>query len=485
MGAVVAVALALLGACGPSGTHGGGTIDAGDDDPPACTAGDTQGCYDGPDGTAGVGPCTSGTQTCSDTGFWGPCLGEVTPAGEICANGLDENCSGTADEDVDVDHDGFTTCAGDCCDSTADGCTDPELVNPGAFEAPDNTLDDDCDGTVDNVVAANCDSGLASNSTTPADYAAALDICQTATEAPGDTRWGLISARLVLADGTGTANANQRSIRPSFGGTTVQSGAAFTVLSTGNAAAVGQTSPSHVDAQGANAIGTSSAFPSDWALAHGGTLPNAPGCPAPAAGTSARDPIMLELRVRTPTNARSFKISTNFLSSEYPEWVCSAFNDFFVVLLDSAFAGTPANPADKTLATYTSPSNAVYPVGVNLAHGDTGLFQQCKNGATGCADGSVAGTITTCVNTTELTGTGMDVVNPPPKLSPDVGYCGTNNLEGGGTGWLVTTGNVVGGEIIKLRIALWDTSDGYYDSTAIIDDFQWSVDASQPGTVVE
>jgi hypothetical protein len=97
------------------------------------------------------------------------------------------------------------------------------------------------------------------------------------------------------------------------------------------------------------------------------------------------------------------------------------------------------------------------------------------NGATGCSFGSVAGTISTCTGTNELTGTGMDVASSG---------CGTNNLTGGGTGWLVTSGNVVGGEVIKLRIAIWDTSDGVLDSLAIIDNFQWSVDASTPGTVI-
>ena len=41
----------------------------------------------------------------------------------------------------------------------------------------------------------------------------------------------------------------------------------------------------------------------------------------------------------------------------------------------------------------------VYPVGVNLAHGDTGLFTVCTNGTTGCAtsSGAVQGTISTCM----------------------------------------------------------------------------------------
>lgn len=453
---------------------------------PACAPGATEACYSGATGTENVGPCHGGTRACGDDAQWGPCTGEVVPGGEVCANGLDDNCSGVSDEEVDLDGDGFTTCAGDCCDSTTDGCQSPALVNPGAFEAPGNALDDDCDGTIDNVVAANCDTGLASNSSNAGDYAVAMDICQSSTEAPGDTRWGVISSSLVLASGTGTPNANQRAIRPAFGGTTVQSGSAFAVLSTGNASAVGQTNPAFRDFQTGAAIGTSSAFPADWLTAHGGTLPNAPGCPAPQ-GTTANDPVMLQLRIRTPTNARSFSFSMNFLSSEYPEWTCSPFNDFFVVLLDSTFAGTPANPVDKNLAIYTSPAAQVFPVGVNLAFGDTGLFRQCVNGPTGCASLSVAGNITTCTGTTELAGTGMDQANPPAHADAagQPGACSANNLLGGGTGWLVTSGNVVGGEIITLRIAIWDTTDGIYDSVSIIDNFRWSVEASEPGTILQ
>jgi hypothetical protein len=43
---------------------------------------------------------------------------------------------------------------------------------------------------------------------------------------------------------------------------------------------------------------------------------------------------------------------------------------------------------------------------------------------------------------------------------------------------------MVPGEIIKLRIAIWDTSDHVLDSLAIVDAFTWSVDAAQPGTVI-
>jgi Putative metal-binding motif len=485
MGRLIAMVVLVTAACGPTISNNN---DGGAD---SCNPGDTQTCYDGPPGTAGVGTCTQGTQTCGSDHQWGTCDNEVIPTGEVCGNGVDENCNGMVDEDVDADGDGFTTCGGDCCDSANDGCGDPSKVNPGAFEAPGNGVDDDCDGMVDNAIAANCDSGLASNSSNGLDYAAAMELCQTTTMA--DSKWGVISATFSKADGTGAPNAIQRSIRPAFGSTTVQGGSSFAVLSTGAAAAPNQTNPSYAPFQNApstttfpsgGSIGATSGFPADWLALNNGNLPNAPNCPDPADTTSAHDPVMLTLKIRVPTNAKSFKLSTNFLSSEFPEWTCSAYNDFFVVLLDSTFNGMPANPTDKNLATYTSATNMVYPVGVNLAKGDTGLFTVCQNGPIGCANGATAGTISTCAMAAELAGTGMDLTNPAPQFTNDVGYCGANNQVGGGTGWLVTSGNVVGGEIITLRIAVWDTSDSFYDSVAILDNFTWSIEAAQPGTVI-
>jgi hypothetical protein len=48
------------------------------------------------------------------------------------------------------------------------------------------------------------------------------------------------------------------------------------------------------------------------------------------------------------------------------------------------------------------------------------------------------------------------------------------------TGWLTTTAPVdtVRGKEITLTWAIWDQGDGILDSTALIDDFQWSVDAA-------
>jgi hypothetical protein len=291
-------------------------------------------------------------------------------------------------------------------------------------------------------------------------------------------RWGVVSATLTKADGSALSSAQkvQYSIRPHYGtGTTPKGGASLIELSTGNAAATGDSNPGpDIDEDGE--LGASSPFPSDWYTANGSKLPNAPGCPPPD-GNTANDPVMLTLTVRVPTNAASFSLALNFFSSEFPEWTCSPYNDFFVVLLDSMWSGTPANPTDKNLALYTDPQMKNYPVGVNLAFGNTGLFTQCINGAIGC-DGT-AGTINTCVSTGDLAGTGMDAADLG-------GGCSGGDTElGGGTGWLTTTGNVKAGETMKLRIAIWDTSDDALDSLAVIDNFQWSVQASNPGTVIQ
>ena len=447
-----------------------------------CDPGETMPCYDGPPGTEGVGTCIAGTTTCLPSGTgWSTCVGQILPSFDDCNDGLDNDCSGIADNPPDEDGDGWTACEGDCCDNMGAGCGDPGLVNPGAFEVDGNMVDDDCDGTVDNALAT-CDNGLPSNSSVGLHYSNAMDLCRQTLEnppTPDQRTWGVISADFHLADGQGTPAANSRSIRTGYGsGVTPILGNALAVLSSGVAAAQAapnNTAPNWLAFQEGEDMLTTSAPPNDWLTANGGVFPNAPGCPQPI--TTAQDPIMLRLRVRVPTNANSFSVNSFFYSSEYPEWVCSEYNDFLLVLLDSAYptgTGMMDNPVDKNLAIYTAGAS-VYPVGVNLAFG-TGLFSQCINGPTGCGLGSVAGNNNACMGTGQLAGTGFDINNPPG------GGCGSSTLAGGGTGWLTTSGNVVPGEIIELRFIVWDTGDHIYDSLVLLDNFQWSVTASTPGT---
>lgn len=56
--------------------------------------------YTGPDGTLGKGICAAGVRTCAD-GRWGVLEPEHGPnAGEICGNGLDDDCDDDIDENV-------------------------------------------------------------------------------------------------------------------------------------------------------------------------------------------------------------------------------------------------------------------------------------------------------------------------------------------------------------------------------------------------
>jgi putative metal-binding protein len=75
---------------------------------------------------------------------------DINPgASEICGNGIDDNCNGMVDEEVDLDNDGFTNCQGDCNDN------DP-AIHPGAPEVCDGK-DNDCNGICDDPFDADHD----------------------------------------------------------------------------------------------------------------------------------------------------------------------------------------------------------------------------------------------------------------------------------------------------------------------------------------
>jgi hypothetical protein len=132
----------------------------------SCLPGATQSCYGGPGGTAGVGVCSEGTQTCNPQGEWGTCVGAVTPNLETC-NGVDDDCDSLVDADDPTmtscgvgascvagacagvscaDTCSFTCCAETCCLAGqvcgAGGCCTPEAETC-------NGVDDDCDGLID------------------------------------------------------------------------------------------------------------------------------------------------------------------------------------------------------------------------------------------------------------------------------------------------------------------------------------------------
>lgn len=438
-----------------------------------CEPGAMQECYSDRPETMGVGACANGMQVCNEFGTsWGPCEDEVTPEEELCANSVDDDCDGTVDEDPDADGDGFTACGGDCCDEQGPECANPELVNPGAFEVDGNTVDDDCDGTADNPLPA-CDAGLATNTNSALDYARAIDLCQFTDEVPADPAdavWGVIDGEFALASGMGVPSSNSRSVRDGFGNIiTNRFGSRMVVLSTGRAADnAGDTNPGWQPFQTGQSMGTTSTLPADWIAANGGVVPNAPGCPGPVDAT-AYNPVSLHLTIRVPTNANSFSVDMFFFSAEYPEYVCTEYNDFFVTLVDST---DDNNPADMNIAIYDDGVDT-WPLGVNILTAANGLFTACTDGTISQCGAPEA--YTGCTSNAELDGTGFDV-NGQVEFNCDYG-----GEAGGGTGWLTMSGNVTPGEVVELRFIIWDSSDQLFDSLVLLDNWQWSVQASEPG----
>ena len=424
-----------------------------------CVPGTAQMCYKGSPGTMGVGPCKGGTQTCNADGTsWTPCAGgQVLPKAEICANLVDDDCDGVVDNIPDADGDGWTACNGDCNDSNA-------LVNPGAFEAVGNGIDDDCDPlTSDGNPAPTCSTVKKSAGVTALDVAKAMDLCQTTTANPplATKKWGLITQNQLLANGA-VPNATDLSNMQNFQtevmlgyGNIIKphKGTTMAGLSTGAMRVTGEAG--FAPPTGGTSYASSIAFaplpgaPLGTYLAqHGNNL--LPGkcasvppktCPI---GSGANDSVDVQLKIRVPTNAKSMSYDFRFFSGEYQSYQCTMFNDYYLAMLTS---GAPAIPADHNIS-FDTFGNAV---SVN-----NGFFDVCGGNGQNCGN---------CPSgTAELAGTGMDSVN------------------GGGTTWLTTDAPVVSGETIVLDLVIFDVGDHAFDSLVLLDNFRWSLNTAVLGT---
>ena len=315
--------------------------------------------------------------------------------------------------DEDRDGDGFTPATGDCLDCSAQ-------VSPAAFDDPSTALDEDCDGSPASLDPS-CDEGLAIDGTDPFDAARAMGLCPlTGADEPG---WGVVSARWTRPDGTGTpVDSGQFGLLPFFGSITPRQGRALLALSSGLAR---ETLP---DADTPHSRATQGELPR-------GLITASPACPFEV--SDLYDAVALELRIRVPTNARAFRFSSMFFTREYPEFICSPFNDYFAVLMDPPPAGSPDG-------------NVVFDSDGNRITVNTSLLAACEPGNHG-------GTDFTCpLGTHSLERTGYDL--------------------GASTGWLSTEVPVdprLAGREIVLRFAIWDSSDPIFDSTVLIDAFEW------------
>lgn len=377
------------GLSGSAGASTGGSAGGSTGGDAGSSAGGSAGGDAGPDGDGGV-PCVSGP-----------------------------------DEDKDID--GFSVNQGDCNDCDAN-------VNPGAIDVyiggSDGGVgqwgDEDCDGAPGS--SASCDDNLQLDDVDPMNGARTIELCQQTGAT--DKTWGVISAAYVRADGTPfAAPGSQVGIQQDFGMYVhAQGGKRMLALSSGRAR-----TPAQPDACGSHNcyVGTSQVNPPS------GFPQTAPNCPS---ATKINDDVALELNLRAPTNATGYSFDFRFFTFEYPEYVCSQFNDQFIALVSPAPTG-----ANGGNICFDSQNN---PVGVNMD-----FFDVC----TGCPEGAL-----------QLTGTGFDVWN-----------------SAGATVWLKTKSPVVGGEELTIRFAIWDTADPAFDSTILLDNFQWTVDGGTVSVATE
>lgn len=332
-----------------------------------------------------------------------------------------KNNTNASDKDMDFDGDGYPL-KYDCNEC------DPN-VNNGAFDVPGNGIDEDCNGMVDDE-PADCDKGIAVGTTDAFDGAKAIGLCKKATN---DQMWGVVSAKWVKPDGSPQSEPLGQGVLPTLGVNAAQAGDTMLALSSGTAR--GPMDPGYKDVGGYSKNYTSGTPP--------GYPKESPACAGTGLGfaTGAHDGAALQLKIRVPSNAKSFTYQQNFFTYEFPNFICSDYNDFFVVMMDPKPAGLP----DGNIA-FDQDGN---PISVNNS-----LLQVCQSQTAG-------GKMFNCpLGPSTLMGTGFE--------------------SHAGTGWLTTTAPVdaVRGKEITLTWAIWDQGDGILDSSALIDDFQWSVDAA-------
>ena len=180
-----------------------------------------RGCYSGPQGTSGVGPCKKGQQRCLG-GSWGKCEGESLPKAEDC-NGQDNDCDGKIDNISERScYSGKSSEVGKGpCRKGLQSCQSGKWGPCKGETLPQteicNNIDDNCDGQIDEQLTKKCFTGP--NSSLPG-----LGICKSGVSTCLGGKWGSCTGEVTpqkeICDGKDNdCNGIEDSFtRPCYGG---------------------------------------------------------------------------------------------------------------------------------------------------------------------------------------------------------------------------------------------------------------------------
>jgi hypothetical protein len=338
---------------------------------------------------------------------------DINPrAAEICGDGIDNNCNGYHDiEEPDMDGDGVTVCGGDCNDYD-------KRVSPTNIEMMGDGLDNNCNGVIDEAEHL-CDcardevSLQLTNIGPNASFGDALGLCNTAWHASPLQIIGAQSAAIISYDPNGTTpGANgwgalrpiaPRQVDPED--PVLPVGCQMIALFTGS-----EFNPDPQDGSGSDLNHT--------CVDPVGMIANAENDDQPA---ECHDMTQLVLRLRVPANAEGLAFDFLFLSTEYPEWVGSEYNDTFYAMMKDETAAGPRN---------------------NISFDTNNKAITVNN----------------------------DFFNPGAQDLTGTGYEGS---DASSTPWLTTRAPVEPGSLIEIVFSIHDEGDGILDSAVVIDNFRW------------